>query len=185
MSAHRLLPACALLLLAQGVHAAAAHDVTFDAGVDFKALRTFAIQDGQINSTKPEFDNRLFRQRLQRDIRAALQSRGLDESAGPSDVVVSYSLIDTDVAAVQRREPLRVPDTAASRGFVIPGGPEPNLYTEGTLVVDLKDAAGKLIWRGTWRGQERSSPDLSNKLSDGVRTLLREFPPRRKQGLIQ
>ena len=37
---------------------------------------------------------------------------------------------------------------------------------------------------GTWRDQEQSGPTLSRKLSDDVRKLLREFPPKRKQGLF-
>ena len=177
--------ATALLLLGRGAFASGeSHDVTYDANTDFKSLHTFSIRDGQINSTKPEFDNRLFRQRMERDIRAALTSRGLTESTGHADVIVTWSLVDTDVAAVERIGPTRIPDTATSRGFVIPGGPQPNLYTEGTLVIDLGNAAGKLIWRGTWSEQERSTPNLSNKLSDDVRRLLREFPPKRKQGLI-
>jgi hypothetical protein len=184
----RLVPALlgtALLLLGRGACAGGeSHDVTYDANTDFKALRTFAIRDGRVNSTKPEFANRLFRQRMERDIRAALISRGLKESAGTADVVVTYSLVDTDVAGVERIPPTRVPDTAASRGFVIPGGPQADLYTEGTLVIDLSNAAGKLIWRGTWSERERSTPNLSSKLSDDVRKLLREFPPKRKQGVF-
>lgn len=160
------------------------HDITHDGSTDFKALKTFAIRDGRINSSKPEFDNRLFRQRMERDIRTALLSKGLEESNGPADMVVTYSFVDTDVAGVDRVPPTRIPDTPAARGFVIPGGASPDLYTEGTLVIDISNAAGKLIWRGTWSERERSSPNLSNRLSDNVRALLREFPPKRKQGLF-
>jgi hypothetical protein len=54
------------------------------------------------------------------------------------------------------------------------------LFTEGTLVVDIVNAADVLVWRGTTRNREQSGPTLSRKLSGDARNLLSKFPPRTK-----
>jgi hypothetical protein len=162
------------------------HDVSFDDSVDFRALRTFAIASGQIVSEKPEIDNRLFRQRMEDSIRTTLVQKGLKEAGDLPDVTVTFHYSEKEVSGVERNGPTRIPDSPAARGFVIPGsGPSPVMFIEGTLVIDLVGASGNLLWRGTWREQEQSGPKLSSKLSGDARKLLREFPPRRKQGLIQ
>jgi len=182
----RLAMFLAALLAPTVVAAADTHDVSFDASVDFRALQTFAITSGQITSEKPEIDNRLFRQRMEDSIRATLLKKGLNETRDHPDVTATFHYDEKDVSGVQRSGPTRIPDNAVARGYVIPGsGPSPVMYTEGTLVIDLLDASGKLLWRGTWREQEQSGPKLSSKLSKDASALLGEFPPRRKQGLIQ
>lgn len=180
--AHRLL-LCAclplvLMLTAAGAQAAAS-DVSFDAGVDFRAIRTFAIAAGHVASAKPEIDNRLFRQRMEGSIRAALLKKGLAEVADHPHVSVTYYFQDKDVSGVARLEPIRVPPSTVAPGFVIAGsGPRPVLYTEGTLVIDLADASNALLWRGTWRDSEDSGPKLSRSLSENAGRLLAKFPPK-------
>jgi hypothetical protein len=152
-------------LLAPALASADDSDVSFDASVDFRALRTFAIVQGHLTTDKPEIDNRLFRQRLEDSIRATLLEKGLTEVAERPDVSVSWYFHDTDVSAVER---------GTGRG------PNPVLYTQGTLVIDLNNASNSLLWRGTWRDQERNGPKLSRKLSGDARKLLSRYPPKRK-----
>jgi Domain of unknown function (DUF4136) len=181
--ASRLLPigAALCMALAQMGVAGEQHDVSFAAGVDFRALKTFAIATAEITSSKPEIDNRLFRQRMEEAIRTTLIKKGMREVAEHADFSVQFSFHDQDVSAVQRTRPTRLPDTAAGRGSVIPGtGPTPVLYTEGTLVIDINDASASLLWRGTWRDREQSGPQLSRNLSEDARKLLADFPPRRR-----
>lgn len=176
-----LLPALAAgaLLASTAGRAAETFDITFEPAVDFRALRTFAIRGSRISSDKPEIDNRLFRQRMENSIRAALGRQGLTEDTSHPDVWLTYSFNDRDVSGVDRQPATRIPDSPQARGFVIPGtGPTPVLYTEGTLVIDLTDAAGSLLWRGTWRDRETSGPRLSRNLSEDARKLLSKFPPR-------
>jgi len=179
---HILLPAALLGALAWAAGARAdSHDVSYAPGIDFRLLKTFSIRAGQIASDKPEIDNRLFRQRLEDSIAAALRARGLQQATDGADVIVTYSFGETDVSKVERLAPTRIPPSSGARGFVIPGsGPTPVLSTEGTLVVDLDDAHGALLWRGTWRDQEKSGPRLSRNLSEDARKLLAEFPPKRR-----
>ncbi len=183
MSALRclLLAATAFALLESQPAIADDSSVSFDAGVDFKALKTFAIRGGRLHSNKPEIDNRLFRQRMEDSIRLALAKKGLTEAASDSDVVVTYHFDDKDVSAVDRRGPIRVRGSRGNPGFVIPTtGPVPVLYTEGTLVIDITNAAQSLLWRGTSRDEERNGPKLSRKLSGDARKLLAKYPPVRR-----
>jgi hypothetical protein len=164
-------------LLVPGVAGAAeGASVTFEAAVDFRAIRTFAIVDGQINANKPEINNRLFRQRMDNAIRAILTSKGLKEVTDRPDVTVTYQITDGDFSVVERRQPVRLP------GQDRPGiqvGPVPVLYTEGTLIVDIFNASNTLVWRGTYRDRETKTPSLSRNLSVDARKLLAKYPPRK------
>lgn len=156
-------------------------NVSFDATTDFRSIRTFTIRGGNLDSDKPEIDNRLFRQRMEDSIRGALLKKGLAEAATGADVTVTYHFHDKDVSAVDRFGPTRVRGDRLNPGFVIPPtGPTPVLYTEGTLVIDITDATQSLLWRGTWRDEERNGPKLSRKLSGDARKLLEKYPPVRR-----
>jgi len=158
----RLVMLFALLVPAAGT-LAGDRDVSYDSSVDFRAVKTFAIRSGQIDSRKAEIDNRLFRLRMEDSIRTALVRKGLREAADHADVLVTYSVQDKNVATVERHR-----QTAAT----------PELYTEGVLVIDFTNASGSLLWRGTWHDQEQSGPSLSRKLSEDAGKLLAKFPPK-------
>ncbi len=180
---HGRAPLGALLLFADiAMSGEVSHDISSDPNTDFRALHTFAIGEGQVSSRyfKPEIDNRLFLQRMQDNIRAELTAKGLKETAEHPDLAVTFHVTDADYATVERREPVRIPDSTTARGFVIPGGPETQLFTAGTLVIDLTDSAGTLVWRGTWHERQGSAPKLSSKLSEDARKLLSDYPPKRK-----
>ncbi len=178
----RALPCFAVLLAGIAMAGEASHDISSDPGTDFRALHTFSVGAGQVSSRyfKPEIDNRLFLQRMQDSIRAALTAKGLKETTEHADVAVTFQVADADYATVARREPVRIPPSATERGFVIPGGPETELYTAGTLVIDLTSPAGTLLWRGTWHERQSSAPKLSSKLSEDARKLLSDYPPKRR-----
>src|SRR5690242_5851994 len=86
----------AALLFARIGAAAEGASVTSVPGVDFRAIKTFAIAEGTIAITyrKPEIDNRLFRQRMDAAIRAALVAKGLKEVAERPDITVTYQITD-------------------------------------------------------------------------------------------
>ncbi len=168
-------------MLASGIAGAAeGASITFENAVDFRALRTFAIVDGRIDARKPEINNRLFRQRMDDAIRAALTSKGLKEVADRPDMTVTYRIADGDYSVVERRPNVWVPRTANQQGFNIPVGPKPVLFTEGTLIVDISNASNTLVWRGTYRDRETKSPSLSRNLSQDASKLLSKYPPKSK-----
>jgi hypothetical protein len=157
--------------------------VEFDPNVDFSTIRTFTIRDGKVNSEKPELNNRLFIQALGDSIRGALTAKGLKEVAANPDVFIDFRIAGMDYSVIGGRRGTRIPDgPGRQRGFVVPGtGPQPELFTEGTLVIDIsKDQYRTLIWRGTYRDEERSSPTLARRLPEDARKLLSEYPPRKK-----
>lgn len=164
----------------------AAGDISFAPGTDFRALRTFAIRDGAINSDKMEIDNRLFRQRLEASIRAALLKKGLKEIADKPDVWVTYSVSHKDVRAVERLAPTRMggggPGGPGGAGAIIQAGPPaaPVLYTEGVLVIDISNASNSLLWRGTQNLRAASAPRLSKQLSEDAGKLLGKYPAAKK-----
>jgi hypothetical protein len=161
-------------VLATGIACAAqGASITFEADADFRAISSFAIAEGQIHVNKPEINNRLFRQRMDDAIRAALTSKGLKEVTDRPDVTVSYQISDGDFSVVERRQPLRIPGQDPPN---MPVRHTPVLYTEGTLVVDVFNASNTLIWRGTYRDRETKTPSLSRNLSVDARKLLSKFP---------
>jgi hypothetical protein len=172
-----------LLAFTSGVCVAAdSGNISFDANTDFGALSTYAFRDGQIESRKPEIDNRLFRQRVHDSIRATLAKKRLQEADGSPDLWVSFHFSDADFSEVERMGPTRIPDIPGQqRGYVVPGtAPRPVMFTEGTLVIDLHNAANVLVWRGTVSNREQSGPALSRKLSGDAGKLMAKYPPKKK-----
>jgi uncharacterized protein DUF4136 len=56
-----------------------------------------------------------------------------------------------------------------------------NRYTEGTLVIDLIARDGRtLVWRGVYTDDEKDAAKLAKKLSDDVKKLFEEYPPKKK-----
>jgi hypothetical protein len=168
---------CSAMLLADTQH------IDFDQNTDFSRIRTFAIRAGRIESQKPELNNRLFIQKMEFAIRAELTAKGLKETADRPDVFVEFRLAAMDYSNVERQQGTRVPDgPGGMRGYVIDGtGPRTVLSSEGTLVIDMTmGQPGVLVWRGTYRDEERSGPKLARKLPGDATRLLSEFPPRTK-----
>ena len=172
--------AAALLALRSGAAAAAdSGNITFEPGIDFRALKTFALREGSIGSQEPEISNRLFRQRMDDSLRAVLAKKALTEVEASPDITVTWSFVDRGIEDVQRSPPLRVPPMPGQPGFVVPATePRSVQSTEGTLAIDIYNATGGLLWRGTWRNRERTPSALSRQLSEDARKLLAKYPPR-------
>jgi len=170
-----------IALVSWAMLGADSHSVDYDQSVDFAALTTFAIRNDTVKSSKPELNNRLFRQRLEREIRATLTGKKLKETAD-ADIVVDITLSDADFRSATREPATHFPARRGMPATTIPGsGPQPELSVEGTLVIDITVVrSNKHIWRGTYRDDEPSGPTLSRKLSDDARKLLGEYPPHKK-----
>lgn len=173
----------AIVLLALGSDAATAADsgsITFEPGIDFRALKTFALRAGSIQSQEPEINNRLFRQRMDDSLRSVLKKKGLTEVEASPDITVTWAFADRDIEDVQRTPPLRVPPIPGQQpGFVLPGSEPRSVHsTEGMLAIDIYNATGGLLWRGTRRNRERTPSALSRQLSEDARKLIGKYPPR-------
>jgi len=54
-------------------------------------------------------------------------------------------------------------------------------YTEGTLVIDLRDPTTRsLVWRGIAREDKSNAAKIEEKLDDMVRKAIDKYPPKEK-----
>jgi hypothetical protein len=154
--------------------AASAQKVTieFDQAANFANYRTFAIRDGKLNSRNPALNSELVQKRIDADIERGLTARGLAMVPGNSDLNVRYRL-----GSVRKAELESYP--AGWRGFGTRIVRVP--YTEGTLVIDLRDASTRsLVWRAIASVEKSDAIKLEGKLDDMVRKSLEKYPPKQK-----
>lgn len=140
--------------------------VEFDHSADFSRYKTFAIRDGQLRTKNPALDNDIVKKRIESEIAKRLTDKGLMPSTGRADLAVRYSL----ATALRRRAGTFV----GPRGGVRRVGES---YLEGTLVIDLRDPAGKtLIWRAVAVEDQDDPSKMADKLDDMVKKSIDKYP---------
>jgi hypothetical protein len=161
-----------LALLAASGAFAQKIDIEFDQGADFTKYKTFAIRDGQLTSRNPALNSELTKKRIDADIEKYMTARGLTMVSGKSDLNVRYHL-----GSARRVEREAYPAGWRGWGTRIVGIP----YTEGTLVIDLRDPGTRsLVWRAIAR-EEKSDPNkIEGKLDDMVKKSFEKYPPKPK-----
>ena len=146
--------------------------VEFDPATDFSHFKTFAIRDGQLNSKNPALNSELVKKRIEAAIERNLTSKGLVLESGRSDLNVRYHFGSARKAEVERYP-------AGWRGWGTRVVRVP--YTEGTLVIDLRDGAThSLLRRGIAREDKGDAAKLQGKLDDMVRKSFDKYPPKPK-----
>ena len=147
-------------------------NIEFDQSTDFSKFKTFAIRDGQLNSRNPSLNSELVKKRIDNDIEKYLTARGLTMVTGKSDLNVRYRL-----GSARRVEREAYPAGWRGWGTRIVRVP----YTEGTLVIDLRDPSTRsLVWRAIAR-EEKSDPNkIEGKLDDMVKKAIDKYPPKPK-----
>lgn len=170
----RILTASVMLLSAAALRADD-RSVTFDKTLDFATVKTFAIHETKVTSSRPELSNALFARQIGDAVRQALVTKGLKEKSDHPDVVVETDVtgIDYVIGTAGRANP-QPPNAPPSRFG-------PVAFTEGTLVVDLMmGEPGKLIWHGVYRRPRESAAKLAEKMPEDATKLLSEYPPKKK-----
>ncbi len=171
MTEKRVLGIAAFTLLMVSVGWAQKVTVEFDQNADFSRYKTFAIRGGQLNTTNPALNSELVRKQIEGDIERALEAKGLSPTLGKADLGVRYRL-----GASRKKEVERYP--AGWRGLrtrTVRTG-----YAEGTLTINLRDAAAKsLVWRGIATEDKSSADQIAGKLDDMVRKCLDRYPPKK------
>jgi hypothetical protein len=163
-----------LMLILLVAFSAAAQKITveFDQAADFTKYRTFAIRDGQLNSRNPALNSELIKKQIDADIDRDLTARGLTRVGGPADLNVRYRF-----GSARKTEIETYP--AGWRGFGTRVVRVP--YTEGTLVIDLRDPLTRsLVWRGIASEDKSDATKIEGKLDGMVRKSLEKYPPNRK-----
>jgi hypothetical protein len=162
------------LLALLAVFSAYAQKITveFDQAVDFSRFKTFAIRDGVLNSRNPALNSELVKKRIDADIERDLAARGLTKVSGPSDLNVRYHF-----GSARKTELESYPAGWRGWGTRVVRVP----YTEGTLVIDLRDPSTRsLVWRGIAREEKSDGNKIEGKLDDMVRKSLEKYPPKPK-----
>jgi hypothetical protein len=165
--------ALVLGLLAVGSAFAQKINIESDQGVDFARFHTFAIRETRLNSKNASLNSELTRKRINADIQKALEAKGLTlVASGPSELNVRYTL-----GSVQKSELDAYPAGWRGWGTRVVRVP----YTEGTLVLDLRDASRRaLVWRAIVRQDNSDAFKVENKLDDMVRKAFEKYPPKAK-----
>lgn len=147
--------------------------IEYDQAADFARYHTFAIRAGRLNSPNPALNSELVKKRIESDISKYLRARGLEDAgAGRSDLNVRYTL-----GAVRKREVEAYPAGWRGWGTRVVRVP----YTEGTLVIDLRDPATRsLVWRAIAREDKGDASKIEGKLDDMVKKSLEKYPPKPK-----
>jgi len=148
-------------------------EIESDAAADFSRYHTFAIRDGRLNSRNPSLNNELVRKRIEADIQKDMEAKGLVfVSEGRSDLNVRYTL-----GAARRVETEAYPAGWRGWGTRVVRVP----YTEGTLVIDLRDPTTRsLVWRAIAREDKSNASQVESKLDDMVRKSIEKYPPKPK-----
>ena len=163
-----------LMLTLIAAFGAAAQNVTveFDQAADFSKYKTFAIRDGQLNSRNPALNSELIKKQIEAAIVRDLTARGLTAASGRSDLNVRYRF-----GSARKAEIERYPAGWRGLGTRVVRVP----YTEGTLVIDLRDpATHSLVWRAIAREEKRDAAKVQGKLDAMVKKSLEKYPPKPK-----
>lgn len=171
----RWLPIMGVLVMGLlGARGARAQKITveFDQGADFSRYKTFALREGHLNSRSPALNSDLVKKQIDADIERDLTARGLTEAQGRADLNVVYRF-----GSARKAEVERYPAGWYGLGTRVVKVP----YAEGTLVIDLRDAAThSLVWRAI-ASEEKSDPTkIQGKLDDMVRKSCEKYPPKKK-----
>jgi hypothetical protein len=159
------------LLIASGALAQKI-EIESDQAADFTRYHSFAIRDGRLNSRNPSLNNDLVRKRIEADIQKYMEAKGLVfEPEGRADLNVRFTL-----GAVRGVQTEVYPAGWRGWGTRVVRVP----YTEGTLVIDLRDPSTRsLVWRAIAREDKSDAAKVEGKLDDMVKKSIEKYPPKR------
>jgi hypothetical protein len=161
-----------LILMVTGSVFAQKVTVEFDEAANFSTYKTFTIRDGQLSSKDPALNSELIRKRISADIERGLTAKGLTMVTGRADINVQYRL-----GSARKTEVERYPAGWRGLGTRVVKIP----YTEGSLVIDLRDTSTRsLVWRAIAREEKSDATKLEGKLDDMVKKSLEKYPPKQK-----
>jgi len=142
-----------------------------DDTVDFSQYKTFSIVNGELNAKSAALNNDLIHRKIEENIRKRLTEKGLTEVSTRPDLNVRFNLgaprrNERDVVAVG-------PYGGVRRVRVV--------YTDGTLVIDLRDTSRKeLVWRSQAVDSESDASKIAGHLDDMVKKSFEKYPPKKK-----
>ncbi|HSP66575.1 MAG TPA: DUF4136 domain-containing protein [Bryobacteraceae bacterium] len=161
-----------LCLLAAGQAYAQKVDIEADESADFSRYRTFRMGEGQLKSKSPSLNSDLTRRKIDTEIRKRLIEKGLREATGQADLNVQFRL-----GSARRNEVDAFPAGRYGRGTrrVV------TQYTEGTLIIDLRDTGRReLVWRAVVVEDKSDPAKIADRLDEMVKKAIEKYPPKKK-----
>ena len=161
----------------------------FDRSVDFQGLRTYSWTKPEVNVSNPLYKGDLIDKKIRKALADEFSKRGIVQVDKDPDFLVTYK------THTEKKEQVRnsysgfhpympfgyVPYFYRTWAWGIPYGygfpSEVRQYTEGTLVIDLKDAkSGETFWRGSVTGNVNNIKNITKQIDKGVRAILKKYP---------
>jgi len=167
-------PLMAVLLLGLVAGAAWAQkvDIESDDSVDYSKYKTFRIGEGQLKSKAPSLNSDLTRRKIENEIRKRLIEKGLSEASSQPDLNVMFRL-----GSARRNEVETFPAGRYGRARRRVA----SQYTEGTLIIDLRDTSKReLVWRAVAVEEKGDPSKIADHLDDMVRKSIEKYPPKKK-----
>ncbi len=172
--------ACAILLLSAATFACAHKnpppDFAYDHTASFAGLTTYAWFDDP-NWTMPGgnsiVDGQFIDRHVREDVDAALQKKGYRKlEGGAANFFVAYN---TNPAGVLSQDKWGI---YSWWNWAYVGYAGTKYRKQGNLVIDVRDSAKKLVWRGARTAMVGTNPEeLARDIDNAVDLLLAEFPP--------
>jgi hypothetical protein len=154
---------------------------------NFRNYKTFAWQPPDIQTDNPKYSGEMVDTEIKGNVRSELQARGLQEvpeNQNP-DLLITYHIY------TQNKQQI----SGGYYGGYYPGwgwggyyggwgyggigyySPSVYNYTEGTLILDVKDArTNSMVWRGSIDGDVTNARKLDKRIDKGVHSIMEEFP---------
>ena len=154
----------------------------YDVNADFSSYATFAwLPQPQEMTGDARINNPLIAERVRSAIDRTLTAKGYrPASETPPDFFVGYFLSleqKLDVYTIDRYYGAGPYRRWSGAGFET----HVNQYEEGTLVIDIVDAAAeRLVWRGSGSRRISKSPTpqkSTQRVNEAVEAILARFPP--------
>jgi hypothetical protein len=175
-------------LIVQPEVAAVKVNINFDKAFDFTQARTWSwnpngagqVIAGRTKDDDPESIRKLAEPIIFDEVSKQLPGRGLKPAAGMPDLTMTYYLLLTVGSSSQTLGQF-LPSVAQ---WGLPPFPASTtsleMIEQGSLVLDLS-ANNRLVWRGIGEAKIKVEFDRQKRadlLREGVRDLLRRFPPK-------
>jgi len=171
-----------LAVLVLGITACATKvETDYKPGADFSAYKTFSWYDKTSVPKKGEVVNTLFDDRVRSAIQNTLKLRGYSEGKSPDFLVTYHFSVEQKLESRDVSVGLAYSPRGWGWGAGVNTGTTVNQYEEGTLMIDILDAAGKeLLWRGYVQERlygSKTPEEREEDIQEAVTAILTKFPP--------
>jgi hypothetical protein len=143
----------------------------YDRSIDFSQYTTYKWMKTPSDVSGPRSTQSLLDQRVKSAVDRELATKGLQESTGQADLLITYHAGVRDKVDVSTYR-------YGYRGWG--SAVDVQQYSEGTLIIDLIDAEkDQLVWRGWGTGVvDRDPSQMESRVNKAVTEILAKFPPK-------